>query len=484
MRRVALAPGADVAGFRHAARALVAEGVAPQAVAIEAGEGGAPGLFEAPPLPDAPPLSLPRTVADLVASVGMHRDPARWDLLYALVFRVASGERLLVQNAADPLVHRLQLMRKNVGRDIHKMHAFVRFRQAHDEAGERFLAWFEPEHFILEAVGPFFRDRFGAMRFSIRTPIGSIDWDRARLTYGPPGRRENVPAQDAFEDGWRTYYGATFNPARLNTQAMRAEMPKKYWRNLPEAQLIPSLVRKASSRVEDMLTREPTMPHKREPKAALARLETRLSEGETRERPASRAALEALVRAYTPPEGFSPVMVPGEGPDDPPIAFVGEQPGDQEDLAGRPFVGPAGQLLDRAMQEAGIERAEVYLTNAVKHFKYAPRGKRRIHQKPNAGEVAHYRWWLKEELALVRPRLVVALGATALLALSGRAGPLHAARGPTRFEGADGASLPGHVTVHPSYLLRLPDPDAKARAWRDFVADLAQANEAARGLEA
>ena len=161
----------------------------------------------------------------------------------------------------------------------------------------------------------------------------------------------------------------------------------------------------------------------------------------------------------------------GEGPIGAGIAFVGEQPGDQEDLQGRPFVGPAGQLLSGALREAGIDRDRAYLTNAVKHFKFEARGKRRIHQKPTAGEVAHYRWWLERELAFVGPRLVVALGATAVLALTGRQVPITRARGPATFEGKPYGGL---VTVHPSYLLRLPDA-ARPEAYADFVADLRQA---------
>jgi uracil-DNA glycosylase len=157
----------------------------------------------------------------------------------------------------------------------------------------------------------------------------------------------------------------------------------------------------------------------------------------------------------------------GEGPIGAAIAFVGEQPGDQEDLQGRPFVGPAGQLLTRAMAQAGIERGRSYLTNAVKHFKFERRGKRRIHQKPTAGEIRHYRWWLDQELAFVRPRLVVALGATAVLALAGKSMPIARFRGPTDFAGRR-----GYITVHPSYLLRIPDATAKRQAYDDFVADL------------
>jgi DNA polymerase len=147
--------------------------------------------------------------------------------------------------------------------------------------------------------------------------------------------------------------------------------------------------------------------------------------------------------------------------------LVGEQPGDQEDRLGRPFVGPAGQLLDRAMLEAGMDRNAVYVTNAVKHFKFAQRGKRRIHQKPTAGEVTHYRWWLDQELRLVHPNLIVALGATAVLALAGKPLPIFRFRGPADFLGRR-----GFITVHPSYLLRMPDRTAKAQGYRDFVQDL------------
>ena len=157
----------------------------------------------------------------------------------------------------------------------------------------------------------------------------------------------------------------------------------------------------------------------------------------------------------------------GEGPVGAAIAFVGEQPGDQEDLQGRPFVGPAGQLFERALAEAGIDRAQTYVTNAVKHFKFVQRGKRRLHQRPDAGEVAHYRWWLKQELDLVAPRLVVALGATAVLALAGKALPVNANRGPTTFD-----NRRGYITVHPSYLLRIPDADGKEKATAAFLADL------------
>jgi uracil-DNA glycosylase family protein len=158
----------------------------------------------------------------------------------------------------------------------------------------------------------------------------------------------------------------------------------------------------------------------------------------------SREALNQALSA-NPPLPDSGRVVVGEGPVPAAIAFVGEQPGDEEDRMGRPFVGPAGHLLDRAMAEAGIDRSRVYLTNAVKQFKFIERGKRRIHQKPSMGEVTLYRWWLKRELDFVDPQIAVALGATAALALAGHRVTIAKARGPTEFDGrsgfVDGASI-------------------------------------------
>jgi DNA polymerase len=403
-------------------------------------------------------------VAELIAGVVQHRDPERFALLYGLIWRVLRGERHLLEVASDPLVHRLARMRKAVARDLHKMHAFLRFRRAGATgARERFVAWFEPDHHILAAAAPFFVERFPSFDWVILTPDGSAHWDGSRLDFGPPGRREDAPASDPFEAGWCAYYASTFNPARTNPAAMRAEMPKKYWRNLPEAAAIPLLVRGASARVAEMIEREAQAPLKRVPARALAAMSA--------QEPVSLSDLNALIRRSEPLVPGATQAVPGEGPIGAPIAFVGEQPGDQEDRQGRPFVGPAGQLLSHALAEAGLDRAQAYLTNAVKHFKFEERGKRRIHQKPSAGEVAHYRWWLDRELAFVAPRLVVALGATAVLALTRRQVPITRARGPSDL---GGKPYRGFVTVHPSYLLRLPD-EARGDAYAGFVDDLRRA---------
>jgi len=158
----------------------------------------------------------------------------------------------------------------------------------------------------------------------------------------------------------------------------------------------------------------------------------------------------------------------GEGPGTAKIMLVGEQPGDVEDIKGRPFVGPAGHLLDRALDEAGLDRSEAYVTNAVKHFKFVPRGKRRIHQKPNSTEIRACYQWLEQELALVDPALVVAMGATAVQGVFGRAMPI----GKNRGQVLEHEGRKVIVTVHPSYLLRVPDEAAKHREYAAFVEDL------------
>jgi probable DNA metabolism protein len=412
-------------------------------------------------------VMLPAALGALIPLVVCHRDAERYALLYRAVWRVHSGERALMENPADPLVHKLQMMGKSVRRDLHKMHAFLRFRpQITADGTERFVAWFEPEHFIVEATADFFIERFRALTWSIFTPVGALHWDTERLVVGPAGTGAELPAADGFEAGWCSYYESTFNPARVNPTAMRTEMAGRYWHNMPETRAIPALIRGAHKRVRQMVEQEVSVPEKRNPDKAVANM--------FEQAPKSLAELNRVIAASPPLVPGATQAVLGEGPAGAAIAFVGEQPGDAEDLAGRPFVGPAGQLLDRALAAAGITRPEVYVTNAVKHFKFEERGKRRIHAKPTAGEVKHYRWWLRQELELVQPRLTVALGATALLALSGQALPLLRSRGRMAFEGRD-----GFVTVHPSYLLRLPDAAAREQAYDEFVADLREVRKLA-----
>jgi DNA polymerase len=468
MFNIALERPHDLEEFRDVARGLIAEDIPPRRVLWH--EGKDSGLFERGFLPGGEPLLVPGAFVRLADDVICHKDRERLPLLYELLWRLTHGERELLGIPADPLVYRLRRMQKAIGREVHKMHAFVRFRQVEAEDGERFVAWFEPEHHILGLAAPFFVGRFRAMRWSILTPIGSLHWDGEALTEGEPVRREDAPPEDDLDDWWRTYYRATFNPSRANPDLMRAEMPKRYWRNLPEARLIPDMLAEASERSRSMVEAAPTEPRK------LIRPFVGV-EPEAPATPLDELAREAAVCRRCPLYKPATQTVFGAGPSNARIVMVGEQPGDQEDLAGKAFVGPAGQLLDRALDEAGINRAEVYVTNAVKHFKFEPRGKRRIHKKPDAMEVAVCRPWLERELATIRPELVVALGGTAAQALLGREVKILSERGRI-VENPEGLSV--LLTVHPSYLLRLPDASAKEREFSAFVRDLRFAPAAMR----
>src|SRR5438270_2955058 len=194
-------------------------------------------------------------------------------------------------------------------------------------------------------------------------------------------------------------------------------------------------------------------------------------------------ALLADARECTRCDLYKPATqtVFGEGPLDASIMFVGEQPGDQEDFAGRPFVGPAGALLDKALEAAGIDRSTVYVTNAVKHFKFVPRGKRRIHNKPDAGEIEACRWWINHERELIRPPITVALGATAARSLLAKAVTISRVRG-SPLKLPDGGEC--WVTVHPSFLLRIPDEDRKLQEKRLFLRDLKRIKARAEELAA
>lgn len=452
MFRVTLDAPDDFEGWRDAARGLVLADVPPESVHWHVA--GEPGdlLSDAavpPPVATGAGMTVPRAFPDLARSAILHADPERFALLYTLLWRLKAQPGLIADHA-DPLVRRLEGLAKAVRRDIHKMRAFLRFREVAEDGG-RFVAWFEPEHHIVRANARFFVDRFAAMRWSILTPALSLHWDGEALAEGPGAARGDAPEGDPAEAVWKAYYAAIFNPARLKIGAMMKEMPRKYWKNMPETALVPQLIAGAQAREASMIAAAPN--------AAGSNAEAAL------------AALRAEAAACTrcPLHRPATQTVFGEGPVDAAMMLVGEQPGDQEDRAGRPFVGPAGQLLDRALAEAGIDRAGVYVTNAVKHFKFEPRGTWRIHAKPDAGEIDVCRWWIEQEAMIVRPKLIVMLGATAARAMTGRAVTIGRERG-RAVTLADGAT--GWITVHPSFLLRIDDAARAAAEYARFVEDL------------
>ena len=392
-----------------------------------------------------------------------HRDPERFALLYTLLWRLTHGEKSLLMVASDPLVHRLRQMQKSVRRDTHKMTAFVRFRQVEDDAGERYVAWFEPEHHILRRVSSFFVDRFAAMRWSILTPEGSLHWDTANADVRSGGRQEPRAAR-------RRLRGLVAVVLSLDVQSGARQPDGAARRDAEEILAQPAggaahsrHAGGARQRTERMIEAEPLAP----------RDAPRLATGSRhrRRRPARLKRSQAQAAAASAARCGSPRPRPCSAKARPTRRWCSSasSPATRRIWPGKPFVGPAGQMFDRALAEAGIDRSRVYVTNAVKHFKYEPRGKRRIHKTPNNAEVDHCRWWVDSELDLIKPQLTVALGATAARALTGRSVTISRERGRLISFG-DGRT--GLITVHPSFLLRLPDQAAQAAEYRRFVDDL------------
>lgn len=470
-----LAHEVDFAGWRAAARRFVLRGINPDDVvwsvgfaddlfanrteleaALDAGDGSAT-------------FTVSRRFLALAETVIQARDQERFALLYGLVWRVHQGERNVLDDLTDPAVQRARRLAHSVQRDTHKMRAFVRFRVVTEQDETRYVAWFEPDHYIVEANAAFFVRRFATMVWSILTPYRSVHWTGRDLRFAAGAERADIPDDDALEAYWRTYYSSIFNPARLKIKAMHSEMPQKYWRNLPEAALIPDLIRSAGARTDRMVEAPILSPSR----------QTLPKSPPTAEPPAPASGLAGIARQAQDCRRcrlWQPAtqLVFGEGPPGAALMIVGEQPGDQEDLVGRPFVGPAGQLLDRALHEAGIDRAQAYVTNAVKHFKFEPRGKRRIHAKPDTTEIVACRPWIDQERAAVMPKLTLLLGVTAARAVLGRAVTISRERG-RAIALSDGTQA--FVSVHPSFLLRLPDEETKRHEFAAFVADLRIARE-------
>lgn len=437
----------DFASWRQEARRLLCARIAPEDVHWN-GSLFAETIFA----PQSARFTIPQEFLSLARSVSLHRDERRWRLLYRVLWRLTHGERNLLRIEVDDNILELRLMAKAVQRDMHKMKAFVRFRRIESENDETFVAWYVPDHHIVEAIAPWFAERFGSMRWSILTPDRSAHWDMHELRFGSGVARSDAPeGDDVLEDLWRDYYAAIFNPARVNPKAMTAEMPVRHWATLPEARLIPGLIASAGPRVTEMATAQKTSAAPWVPRDGDLKV-LKAAAPECR-------GCELYARATQ--------IVFGEGPPDAKVVMVGEQPGDEEDQRGQPFIGPAGRLLNQAMIEAGVDREQVYVTNAVKHFKWIERGKRRIHAKPSGIEISACKPWLEAELNAIKPELVVCLGATAAQALMGREFRITSERGQF-FPHARAKQLV--ATIHPSAILRMPDRYEEEYAM--FVRDL------------
>lgn len=376
----------DFAAWRHAARVLLAANVPPADVVFD--DGTTPGLFAADELPAAPAggkFNVPRAFVTLAESVACHRNPRRWEHLYRALWRLTNGEPHLLDLATDDDVNWLQHAEKSIRRDIHKMHAFVRFRAV----GGHFVAWHRPDHRTLRRAAPFFARRFPEMLWSILTPDESVLWDGDGLQFGPGVPAKDAPASDELEGMWKTYYRATFNPARIKIKAMKKELPVRHWATLPEAAIIPDLLAEAPARVAAMVAHQEGCA-----RSAADFLPT------TRDLDSLRAAARDCSACGLCGPDSLPMF--GEGPASSRVVVVGD----------RPFGGAAGALLDAALDEAGLGRAAVYRTHAVKHA--AGDGAR-----VGPREAAACRPWLLAELAAIRPAVVVCLGPAASRAVLG-----------------------------------------------------------------
>ena len=496
---IRLASVVDWPGFSRAVRGLRVDGVVPEQVrwrTADPSDAATADLFDddvdhrPDELPDGPAPSLPRAFVEAAREVFLHADPQRLPLLHRMALRIADD----AQAWADPLHEDRLLFERHlreVRREIHKMHAFVRFRRLADvepagdgafddmfaaelaaafdreadEARARHVAWFEPAHHVLEAAAPFFARRFATMRWAILTPRASVEWNGRALAFGPGARREDAPAADAGEALWLAYYRSIFNPARVKVAMMKKEMPVRFWKNLPEASAIPELLTQAPQRQRRMVEAGGSDRPRRRGLAV------------ERDEMASGASLEALARQAArcrdcPGADAATQTVFGDGPADARVMIVGEQPGDQEDLRGLPFQGPAGQLLRTALSELGWPAQAVWLTNAVKHFHHELRGKRRIHKTPGQQEAMACLRWLEAEIDALRPRAIVALGATAVHSLLGGDVSVTANEG-RWLARPDGT--PVLVCLHPAAILRA-EPSRQGELRARWVESLRQAS--------
>lgn len=414
----------------------------------------------------AAPVSVPKSFLDFAARISCHRNPEKWALLYTALWRLTHGEKYLLQISTDPLVHRLEAMDKEIRRDAHKTKAFVRFRKVEDENGDIYIAWHKSDHKILKIVAPFFKTRFSSMQFIIMTPDESLIWNGEALSFDKGYPREAAPEEDELENLWRDYYRATFNPARIKIKAMKREMPTRHWTTLPETSIIADMLAEAPMRVEKMIKTTEGLN-----RSAADFLPEKLSYSALKTASQTCRGCE-LYKCATQ-------TVFGEGPKSARLMIVGEQPGNDEDLAGHVFVGPAGRILDKAFDEAGMDRKEIYITNAVKHFKFRLEREKRMHRSPDAREVNACKPWLLAETELVKPEIILCMGATASKSLIGHGFTLKKEHGKW-FEGPFGARITS--TYHPSAVLRSYAHDPDNDIYETIVRDLKKVRRAIEKL--
>lgn len=374
--------------WRNKARELLAQEIPPELIEWHSEAGGF--VFGEPFVDRQTPsdIRFPRDFIQDARVVSAYRDDTTWALLYRIAWRIQHEDRRLLHIAMDPDVREFQARRHAVSRDLHKMHAFVRFREV-KEAGESvFMAWHRSDHRVLRLAAPFFKDRFNGMNWVIMTEDESMAWDQQQLSYLPGVRQHELPPDDK-EELWKTYYSSIFNPARVKVGMMKQEMAVRYWNTMPETELISELLQKAPQRVEEFLDAHQSVA-----------------------RPApvtDLATLHQLLRNCRAcgicQDGRMPSL--GQGPATSTIAIVGELHRDQS-------------ALRSALELAGINPAEVYLTHAVKGDSFGKATETEKQRGPSAREISACRPWVQAELKILRPQLLICVGKTAAQSVVGR----------------------------------------------------------------
>jgi uracil-DNA glycosylase family protein len=495
MKQLRLEPDFDA--WRDASRDALHAGYLPEELDLQDATVAAPLVLfvEAEEAPHGLAMAHPRVTRAFLEAAKLaaaHRDPQRWNLLYRVLYRMQSEPELLTMETDADVVELMQL-EAQVRRDLQRMQAFVRFHKVLDaddpaerpvvveepvlvgeaagehhlllevptpfgpvqreieqceppepapDACEHFIAWYRPEQRIVSLAAPFFAERFAILRWTIMTPEASVSWDPGtkQLQFGPGVPREEAPADEELEEIWRGYI-----QMRLSAQANHKKAAQMSL--LPDASGDDAM----ATSVQGKPSAQPYVPLHATLKTIGAALPT------CRGCDLYRHAIQ---------------VVPGRGAGKAALMLVGEQPGDQEDKQGEPFVGPAGGVLDRMLEELRIPRAEVFVTNAVKHFKFVQRGKLRLHQNPRMSEIGACRPWLLAEIAAVKPKVVLCLGASASKSLLGGTFSLMKDHGKLIASPYMDKVM---ATIHPSAILRARDEESRQQMKHFLAEDLALA---------
>jgi len=392
-----------------------------------------------------PQILIPRRFIDIAKHVACHINPLRWQLLYSVLWRLCEKRDLLKVDTDDE-VKTILFMDQQVRRDLERMQTGVKFEGIQVEPGhERLIAWHRPDYAIMELAAPYFAERFARSQWSILTPYRSAHWDpeSKKLEFSAGVPRFTMPRKEELKQLWVAQLGAEVRPARKQPQAARMDAGEHQLQSIFGNSL----------RLQRATGAKSFVPNSR--------------------------GLPVLHEALQRCQGCelyqcATQAVFGVGPADARIMLVGEQPGNDEDIAGKPFVGPAGKLLDRALIDAGINRDAVYITNAVKHFKFERRGSKRIHRTPQMTEIKACKPWLEAEIRAVKPEIIVCLGATAAKSILNLQNLLMKHRGQI-FSSPYAEKV--IATIHPSAILRVQDPLTSEQLFQTLCRDLKLAQE-------